>query len=76
MDKTIFILALLLLLGLSQNSTPVWDEVISQEELKVRVSNFNKWYLTFNGDSKNVEARIREDGTVGLFATADINVTL
>ena len=70
------VLSLFLLgLGLVNSKKVIWEEVISPERLRTRLTNFNKWYADFTGKEPKVEARLTEDPDwtrVGLFAKSNI----
>ena len=55
------------------SSIQIREEVISNEELEKRVVKFNQWYHELNPETKHLEARLTEDGTIKLFTNQKIN---
>lgn len=77
MESKIKLFCLILLISLiscSYNST-IFDQKLSREDLEQRVKAFNDWYHNRNQRTNKLEVRLRDDDTLGVYATEDIKVT-
>jgi hypothetical protein len=72
MLKILFLTAFLII---NVSSRIISDEQISIDDLKTRITAFNKWYKQFNPSAK-VEAGLTKDNKLGLFATEEIKVRI
>jgi hypothetical protein len=52
----------------------IYNEIVSQEQLKKNVEVFNQWFYTrTNSESKNIELRVLDNGELAVFALNDVS---
>ena len=71
--KVIQIFLICLIYCSTVNTSAIWDQQLSRNEISERVDSFNQWYKSINPSSK-LETRLTENNNIRVFSSEEIKV--